>query len=117
MKIKLLSSKLNMKPKTLAKKLTQFGLILSLMVVAAACGDGDYNQKSENRQSVKVENSTAGEYNPSDYNQRSENRQSVRVSNGKVEVDCSGSSPGTTSTTTVNGQTYKCENGRAMKVR
>ena len=122
MKIKLLSSRLEMKPKNFTKKLAQFSLILSLMVVAAACGGGDNNQNSENRQSVKMENSTGGnysrdDYNRDDYNQRSENRQSVRVSNGKVEVDCSGSSEGTTSTTTVNGQTYRCENGQARKVR
>ena len=99
--------------KRFAKKFTQFSLILSLMVVAAACGGGgNYNQVDNNRQSVRMQNSTTG-----DYHQRSENIQSVRVHNGRVEVDCSGSSPGTTSTTTVNGQTYKCEGGRATRVR
>lgn len=98
--------------KYFVKKFTQLGLIVSLMVVAAACGSGDANQVSENRQNIRMENSARG-----DYHQRSENRQSVRVDNGKVEVDCSGSSADAVSTTTVNGQTYKCEGGRAIKVR
>lgn len=103
MKIKLLNSQTDMKStKHFAKKFTQFGLILSLMVVAAACGGG-------------------GDYVQDDYEQRDDNvqinKQSVNVTNGKAEIDCSGSSEGTESTTTVNGQKYRCENGRARKVR
>ncbi|MDJ0677347.1 MAG: hypothetical protein QNJ36_18535 [Calothrix sp. MO_167.B42] len=84
------------KPKfnNLAKTVAQFGLILSLLVVAAACGgDGGYEQVDENVQ---------------------ENRQSVNVTNDEVDIECSGSAK---STTTVNGRTYKCENGRVRRVR
>ncbi|ARV58113.1 hypothetical protein BZZ01_05215 [Nostocales cyanobacterium HT-58-2] len=83
-------------PKSLANKIVVFGLLFSLLAFTTAC-DGE----------------TSSDTNSSQVNQTTE------IRNSAVKLNCSSDSPDTqvTTTATVNGKQYKCENGRTVRVR
>ncbi|NJM72398.1 MAG: hypothetical protein HC862_20740 [Scytonema sp. RU_4_4] len=83
-------------PKSLANKIVVFGLLCSLLVMTTAC-----------------EGESSSDTNSSEVNQTTE------IRNGEVRLNCSSSSPDdeVTTTATVNGKQYKCENGRTVRVR
>ncbi len=83
-------------PKSLANKIVVFGLLCSLLALATGCEGG-----------------SSSDTNSSEVNQTTE------IRNGEVRLNCSSSSPDdqVTTTATVNGREYKCENGRTVRVR
>ncbi|MBP5976936.1 hypothetical protein HW132_30490 [Brasilonema sp. CT11] len=84
-------------PKYLFNKIIVPGLLFSLLVMTTACSkDESYSDSNS-----------------------SEVNQTTEIRNGEVRMNCSSSSPDNevTTTATVNGREYKCENGRAVRVR
>ncbi|MGH7999647.1 MAG: hypothetical protein ACREPR_09530 [Brasilonema sp.] len=83
-------------PKSLVNKIVVFGLLCSLLVMTTAC-----------------QGESSSDTNSSEVNQTTE------IRNGEVRLNCSSSSPDdqVTTTATVNGKQYKCENGRTVRVR
>lgn len=83
-------------PKSLANKIVVFGLLGSLLALTTGCGD-----------------ESSSDTNSSEVNQTTE------IRNGEVKLNCSSNSPDdqVTTTATVNGREYKCENGRTTRVR
>ncbi|WP_017316892.1 hypothetical protein [Mastigocladopsis repens] len=77
------------------KRIAVFGLLCSLLTITAACGES-----SSDTNSTQI-------------------NQTTEVRNGQVKLNCSSNSPNAqaTTTVTVNGQQYKCENGRTIQVR
>lgn len=84
-------------PKSLINKIVVFSLLCSLLVMTTACGEDE----------------SYSDTNSSEVNQTTE------IRNGQVRLNCSSSSPNdeVTTTATVNGREYKCENGRTVRVR
>ncbi|MBW4634452.1 MAG: hypothetical protein KME30_21835 [Iphinoe sp. HA4291-MV1] len=83
-------------PKSLGNKIVVFSLLCSLLIMTTAC-EGD---SSSDTNSTHV-------------------NQTTEIRNGEVRLSCSSSSPDdqVTTTATVNGKQYKCENGRTVRVR
>lgn len=83
-------------PKSLAKKIVVFGLLCSLLAMTTACGD----ESSSDTNSSQV-------------------NQTTEIRNGEVKLNCSSNSANdeVTTTASVNGKEYKCENGRTTRVR
>ncbi|NMG11827.1 hypothetical protein [Brasilonema sp. UFV-L1] len=83
-------------PKSLVNKTIVFSLLCSLLVMTTACG----GESSSDTNSSQV-------------------NQTTEIRNGEVKLNCSSSSPDdqVTTTATVNGKQYKCENGRTIRVR
>jgi hypothetical protein len=84
-------------PKSLFKKIVVSGLLCSLLLMTTACSEDE----------------SYSDTNSSEVNQTTE------IRNGQVKLNCSSSSPDdeVTTTATVNGREYKCENGRTVRVR
>jgi hypothetical protein len=82
--------------KSLIKGMAVFSLLCSLLTITAACE----SESSNDTNSTRV-------------------HQITEVRDGQVKLNCSSNSPNAqaTTTVTVNGQEYKCENGRTIRVR